>query len=116
LILLDQLRDDPFVSNEVPESNPKCPKNTFPVNGGAMPVLTVSNLIDETTGETNIVVLKGLARRRALAEYGAISPRSLRSALRHYSDALAQMQTAWRERHGLPVEYVMVTSYGTPLA
>ena len=81
-----------------------------------MPVLTVSNLVDEATGETNIAVLKGLARRRALADYGAITPRSLRSALHHYSDALAQMQTAWRERHGLPVEYVMMTAYGTPRA
>jgi hypothetical protein len=79
-----------------------------------MPVLTVSNLVDEATGETNIAVLRGLARRRAFADYGAITPRSLRSAIRHYSDALAQMQTAWRERHGLPVEYVMVTSYGVP--
>lgn len=74
------------------------PKNTFSVNGGAMPVLTVNNLVDETTGETNISVLKGLARRRAMADYGAITPWSLRSGLRHYSDALAQMQTAWRER------------------
>jgi hypothetical protein len=65
------------------------PKNNFSVNGGAVPVLTVNNLVDETTGETKISVLKGLARRRAMADYGAITPRSLRSGLRHYSDALA---------------------------
>jgi hypothetical protein len=59
------------------------PKNNFSVNGGAVPVLTVNNLVDETTGETKISVLKGLARRRAMADYGAITPRSLRSGLRH---------------------------------
>jgi hypothetical protein len=25
---------------------------------------------------------------------------------------LPEMQAAWRERHGLPVEYVTVTAYG----
>jgi hypothetical protein len=90
------------------------PKNTFPVNGGAMPALTVSNLVDEATGKLNLAVLKGLSRRRAMADYGEITPRSLRSSIRFYGDVLAQMQSAWKERHGLPIEYVMVTSYGTP--
>jgi hypothetical protein len=89
-------------------------KHPIPVSGGAMPArtLTQSNLIDEATGETNTAVLKALARRRALADYGAICPRSLRSALQFYTSVLAQMQCAWRERHGLPVEYVMMRPYG----
>jgi hypothetical protein len=90
------------------------PKNTFSVNGGAMPVLTVSNLVDEATGKLNLSVLKGLSRRRAMADYGEITPRSLRSSIRFYGDALAQMRSAWRERHGLPVEYVMMAAYGAP--
>jgi hypothetical protein len=89
-------------------------KSTVSTAGGAMPVLTVSNLVDETTGKLRLSVLKGLSRRRAIADYGEISPRSLRSSIRFYGDALAQMQSAWKERHGLPIEYVMVTSYGPP--
>ena len=89
-------------------------KNTLPVSGGAMPARTLSihNLIDEETGETDLAVLKALARRQAMADYGAITPRSLRSALRYYGDLLAQMQCAWRQRHGLPIEYATVTAFG----
>jgi hypothetical protein len=87
-------------------------KNTFSVNGGAMPALSHHQLIDQATGETNIWVLKALVRRQAMADYGAITPRSLRSAIRYYGDLLAQMQSAWRDRHGEPVDYVMVTPYG----
>jgi len=47
-------------------------------------------------------------------DYGEITRRSLRSSIRFYGDALAQMQSAWKERHGVPIEYVMVTSYGVP--
>jgi hypothetical protein len=89
-------------------------KSTFPVNGGAMPALSHHKLIDQETGEANIWVLKALVRRQAVADYGTITPRSLRSALRYYGDLLAQMKSAWRERHGQPVESVMVTPYGRP--
>ncbi len=88
------------------------PQNTLPVNGGAMPALTRSNLIDEQTGEVKLWVLKGLARREAVKTYGAITPRSLRSALQYYAGMLPELQTIWRQRHGLPVDIVLVTPYG----
>jgi hypothetical protein len=43
-------------------------------------ILSLNNLIDEETGRTNRDVLRGLVHRRAMAEYGAITPRSLREA------------------------------------
>ncbi|MGY3531459.1 hypothetical protein [Bradyrhizobium sp. USDA 4452] len=89
-------------------------KSTYSVSGGAMPstILSIHNLIDEQNGEVRASVLKGLARRRAMSDYGAITPRSLRSAIREYAGIIPQLQTAWRERHGLPIEYVMVTAFG----
>jgi hypothetical protein len=90
--------------------------STPPQDASALPIhespLSPHQLIDEDTGEVNVTVLKRLARREAMATYGAITPRSLRSALREYAGIIPQMQTAWRQRHGLPVEYVMVTPYG----
>jgi len=77
-----------------------------------MTTLTRSNLIDEATGEVNLWVLKGLARREAVLTYGAITPRSLRSALKMFAGMLPSMQDAWRERHGLPVDYTTVTAFG----
>jgi hypothetical protein len=74
--------------------------------------LTHHALIDEETGEVNVTVLKALARRRAMHDYGAITPRSLRSALREYAGMVGEKQTAWRYRHGLPVETVLCTPYG----
>ena len=62
-----------------------------------------------------MAVFKGLAHRRAMADCGAICSRSPRSALRDYGGVLAQMQCASRERHGLPVVYVMMgRPYGRP--
>jgi hypothetical protein len=77
-----------------------------------MTALTRNNLIDEATGEVNLWVLKGLARREAMLTYGAITPRSLRSALKMFAGMLPSMQDAWRERHGLPVDYTTVTAFG----
>jgi hypothetical protein len=74
--------------------------------------LTIHNLVDEDTGETNTTVLKALARRRAMADYGAITPRSLRSALQYYAGLLPEKQCAWRMRHGLPVAMTTTTAYG----
>lgn len=81
-----------------------------------MAVLTQNQLIDEETGEVNLWVLKGLARREAMRTWGEITPRSLRSSLRQYAGMIPQMQTAWRERRGLPVNYVIVTPFGHPKA
>ena len=90
-------------------------KPTVSTAGGAMPsnILSRNNLINEATGEVNLWVLKGLARREALATYGAITPRSVRSGLREYAGLIPQLKTTWRERQGLPIEYVTVTAYGT---
>jgi hypothetical protein len=74
--------------------------------------LTINNLIDQETGETNRSVFKGLCRRRAMADYGCLSPRAIRSALRYYSNLVDQMSCAWRQRHGLPVATTMMTPYG----
>jgi hypothetical protein len=89
-------------------------KNNASADDGAMPeaFLTPNNLLDQTTGEVNLAVLKGLARRRALHDYGAITPRSLRSALREYAGMIPELQCAWRERHELPVTTTMITAYG----
>ncbi|OKO66896.1 hypothetical protein [Bradyrhizobium sp. AS23.2] len=89
-------------------------KNTFPVNGGAMPAatLTVRNLVDKQTGEVRMWVLKGLARREAMRTWGEITPRSLRASIRLYADMIPEMQCAWRQRHGLPVAMTTVIPYG----
>jgi hypothetical protein len=75
-------------------------------------ILTLNNLIDETTGRTNRAVLRGLVHRRAMADYGAITPRSIRSSQRYYASLLAQMLTGWRMRHGVPVRMDEITPYG----
>jgi hypothetical protein len=87
---------------------------TVSAAGGAMPskALSLNNLIDQETGETNRDVFKGLCRRRAMADYGDLSPRAIRSALRYYSNLVDQMACAWRQRHGLPVATTMMPPYG----
>ena len=77
-----------------------------------MPVVTLNNLIDEETGLTNRDVLRALVHRRAMADYGAITPRSLRSSPRYYGCLLAQRLSGWRTRHGVPVRMVEITAYG----
>lgn len=71
-----------------------------------------NNLIDEETGQTNRAVLRGLVHRMAMADYGAITPRSLRSSQRYYACLLAQRLTGWRIRHGVPIQTVTVTPFG----
>jgi hypothetical protein len=75
-------------------------------------ILSLNNLIDEETGRTNRDVLRGLVHRRAMAEYGAITPRSLREAQRYYACLLAQRLSGWRTRHGVPVRMIEITAYG----
>jgi hypothetical protein len=75
-------------------------------------LLTLNNLIDAETGETNTAVFKALVRRRAMADYGALSPRALRASLRYYAGMLPERKAAWRQRHGLPVSTAMMTPYG----
>lgn len=77
-----------------------------------MTTLTRANLIDQQTGEVNLWVLKGLARREAMATYGAITPRSLRSALKMYAGMIPTMQDAWREQNGHQLDYSTVTPFG----
>jgi hypothetical protein len=87
-------------------------KTTASADGGAMPVLTHSNLIDQETGELNRAVFKGLCRRRAMADYGALSPRALRSSIRFYQNLVDQLSEGWLMRHGLPVDMVEITQFG----
>jgi hypothetical protein len=77
-----------------------------------MATVTLNNLIDEETGETNREVFKGLCRRRAMADYGNLSPRALRSSIRYYGYFVDQMAYAWRMRHGLPVEVATISAFG----
>ena len=77
-----------------------------------MTALTRSNLIDQQTGEVNLWVLKGLARREALATWGEISPRSLRSALKMYAGMIPTMQDAWREQNGQQIATTTITPFG----
>lgn len=88
-------------------------KSTLPVIGEAMPALTRRNLIDEETGEVNLWVLKGLARREAVLTWGEISPLSLRKSVRMIADLIPEQQVAWRQRHGLPIATSTITPYGT---
>jgi hypothetical protein len=48
-------------------------------------------------------------------DYGAITPRSLRSALEYYTDMLPEKICAWRMRHGLPVAMATVMPEGIQL-
>lgn len=74
--------------------------------------LTTRNLIDEETGRTNTAVLKAMTRRRAVAEYGAVSPYALRQTIRYYADLIASLSADWRYRHGLPVAATTITPHG----
>jgi hypothetical protein len=51
-----------------------------------------------------------------MADYGAITPRSLRSALSYYAGMIPELQCAWRYRHGLPVATTMMAPYTTKRA
>jgi hypothetical protein len=87
---------------------------TVSTGGEAMPSvrLTLNNLIHEETGEANREIFKGLCRRRAMADYGDLSPRALRSSVHYYGNLVDQMTCAWRQRRGLPVATTMITPYG----
>lgn len=74
--------------------------------------LSLKNLIDDATGQTNRAVLRGLVHRRAIADDGAITPKSLRSSQRYYASLLAQLLSGWQTRHGVPMRMVTVTAYG----
>jgi hypothetical protein len=76
--------------------------------------LTLRALINEDDGTTNMLVLKAMTRRRAMADYGCISPHSLRQAIRYYGSILEQMQCAWKMRHGVEVAVTMVSPFGKP--
>jgi hypothetical protein len=87
---------------------------TVPTASGAMSSgsLTLINLVNAETGETNLAILKGMTRRRAVNEYGCLSPYALRQTLKYYGDIVAQLKCGWRQAHGLPVATTMVTPHG----
>jgi hypothetical protein len=74
--------------------------------------LTLRALINEDDGTTNMLVLKAMTRRRAMAETGAASPRAIRDALSYYRDHIEAQQCAWKMRHGVEVAVTMVSPYG----
>jgi hypothetical protein len=76
-------------------------------------ILSLNNLVDSETGLTNRAVLRGLVHRRAMADYGNLSPRAIRSSQRYYGPLLAQMLSAWRQNHGPPIRAVTITAFGT---
>lgn len=51
----------------------------------------------------NTEALRHLVRRRAIAEYGAICPKSLREAMGWYRQHVESLVRARREELGLPV-------------
>lgn len=75
---------------------------------------TRNDLLDSETGEVNLSALKALARREAMLTFGSTAPRYLRAALRQVADLIPEMHCAWRERHGLPVQYSSVVSFASP--
>jgi hypothetical protein len=79
---------------------------------GIMATLTLNNLINEATGEANRDVFKGLCRRRAMADFGRLSPYALRSSIRYYGNIVDQLSCAWRMRHGLPVAMTTISAFG----
>ncbi len=89
-------------------------KDTFPVNGGAMPTatLTIANLTDRQTGQLNRDVYAAMVRREAMRTFGSTAPRYIRQAAKLYRDHVAQQQLAWRQRHGLTVATSLVSAFG----
>jgi hypothetical protein len=63
--------------------------------------VTLNNLINEN-GEIDPIVYRAFVHRRCMGEYGAVTPRSLRNAIRHYAEIIPILQNRWREAHGLP--------------
>lgn len=66
-----------------------------------MPTFTYRDLIDETTGLVNTVALRSMIRRRAMSDYGAVCPRSIRAAGQWYRPHIAAQQDDWKRRHGV---------------
>lgn len=77
-----------------------------------MPQLSLNNLIDETTGQIDRAILKGLVHRRAEADFGSLSPAAIRATQRYYGPIIAQRKASWRQRNGLSVRTVAMTPYG----
>jgi hypothetical protein len=85
---------------------------TVSAAGGAMPQLSLNNLIDEATGQINRSILKGLVHRRAEADFGSLSPAAIRAAQRYYGPILAQRKASWRQRNSLSVRTSVMPPYG----
>jgi hypothetical protein len=78
-----------------------------------MPI-TRNDLLDADTGEVNLWAVKALARREALATFGSTAPRYLRAALGSVTNIIPQLQAAWRQQHGQPVQTSNVVPFGKP--
>jgi len=77
-------------------------KNTFSVNGGALPapILTTANLIRECDGQINRPVLKAMVRHKAMRTFGSTGPRYIRAAMKVYPASYPSMVVAAARRLG----------------
>lgn len=66
-----------------------------------MPYLSYDALINDD-GELDRTVYRHMVRRRAMNEYGALSPMAMREAISHYSAIIPILQRRKREALGLP--------------
>lgn len=73
--------------------------------------LTYANLVTDQ-GAVNLTVLKAMARRRAMNESGAVTPRSLRTAVRYYGEFLPGLLREKRRALGLPVDAGVAVNMG----
>ncbi len=62
---------------------------------------TYKDLIDEASGLVNTTALRSMIRRRAMNDYGAVCPRSIRLAGQFYRSHIAAQQDDWKSRHGV---------------
>jgi len=60
------------------------------------------DLVDEATGRVNLVAYRAMCRARSIREYGSVCVAGLKSAGRWYRQHIADMQSDWESRHGIP--------------
>jgi hypothetical protein len=74
-------------------------------------LITVSNLLDQETGELNRDIFAALVRRCAMQTFGSTAPRYLRQSAKMYRDHFTDQRLAWRTARGLPVATSMVAPF-----
>jgi hypothetical protein len=74
-------------------------------------LITVSNLLDQETGELNRDIFAALVRRYAMQTFGSTAPHYLRQSAKMYRDHFIDQRLAWRTARGLPVPTSMVAPF-----